>query len=177
MGLLRGILDRVVLIAAILAAACVPSFIAQYRQRLGGRLDQVIRDLAPFQEIANRNFGGDMKQLVAHHLASVDKTFREEGAAIQSMVDSLERLRAAANSLNTDLWHQLGYMTTNMDSDIASSTWSAFVPAFSFTPDYAFFALGVGVAIWLVFLAGWFGCSRLISSPRRVPSKGSRGAR
>jgi hypothetical protein len=177
MGLLRGILDRIVLIAAILAAACVPSFIAQYRQRLGGRLDQAIRDLAPFQEIANRNHGGDLKALIEHHLASVDKTFREEGAAIQAMADAVERLRAAVTSLNTDLWHQLAYMMANADHDLVVATWGDFVPAFSFTPDYALFALGVGVAIWLVFLATWFGCARLISSPRRVPSRGTRGVR
>ena len=64
MFLLRGLLDRILLIGAIFAAACVPSFIAQYRQRLGGRLDQVLHDLAPFQEIANRNHGGDLRKLV-----------------------------------------------------------------------------------------------------------------
>ena len=63
MFLLRGLLDRILLIGAIFAAACVPSFIAQYRQRLGGRLDQVLHDLAPFQEIANRNHGGDLRKL------------------------------------------------------------------------------------------------------------------
>ena len=177
MGLLRGILDRIVLVVAIMAAACIPSFIAQYRQRLGGRLDQAVRDLAPFQEIANRNHGGDLKRLIEYHLASVDKTFRDEGAAIQAIADSVERLRAAAAGLDTDLWHQLAYMVTNVDHDLATATWSAYVPAFSFTPDYALFALGVGVAIWLVFLAGWFGCARLISLPRRVPSRGTRAAR
>ena len=72
MFLIRGLLDRIILIGAIFAAACIPSFVVQYRQRLGGRLDQVLRDLQPFQEIANRNHGGDMKKLIQHHLASTD---------------------------------------------------------------------------------------------------------
>ena len=83
MGLiLRGILDRIVLVVAILAAGCVPSFIAQYRQRLGGMLDQASKDLALFQDIANRFHGGDIQRLIKHHLASTDPTFRSEGVAM-----------------------------------------------------------------------------------------------
>jgi len=175
--MLRGLLDRLVLIAAILGAACVPSFIAQYRQRLGGRLDQVIRDLAPFQEIANRYHGGDMRRLIKHHLDSTDATFHAEGAAIQAMVDAAASLRASLEALNAGLWQQLRYLLTNGDPELARATWDAFVPAFSLTPEYALFALGVGVAVWLLFLGSWVGCSRLIASKRRVPSRVPRGAR
>ena len=174
---LRGLIDRVLLVAAIFAAACVPSFIAQYRQRLGGRLDQVLRDLAPFQEIANRNHGGDIRKLIAHHLQSTDRTFRDEGGAIQAMVESAARLKASVEALNTDLMHQMGYLATNLDVDLAQATWSNFVPGFSFTPEYALFAIVVGVATWLVFLLGWIGVGRLISSRGRGPSRAPMAAR
>jgi len=177
MSLLRGALDRIVLVAAILAAACVPSFIAQYRQRLGGRLDQVLLDLAPFQEIANRNHGGDIRKLIAHHVASTDKTFHEEGAAIQAMVDAAAQLRAAAEALNADLLHQIGYLAANGDPAIARATWDVFVPGFSFTPEYALFALAAGAVLWILFLAGWFGTARLISGRGRAPSRAPRAAR
>ena len=39
--MLRGLLDRLVLLAGTVAGGCVPGFIQQYRQRVGGRLDQV----------------------------------------------------------------------------------------------------------------------------------------
>ena len=177
MFLLRGIIDRIVLIAAIFAAACVPSFIAQYRQRLGGRLDQVLRDLQPFQEIANRNHGGDMKKLIQHHLASTDRTFHDEGSAIQAMVDSAARLKASVEALNADLYHQMAYLATNMDTDVAAATWGTFVPGFSFTPEYALFAIVVGCGIWIVFLIGWMLVARLISSPGRVFSRAPRAVR
>ena len=171
MFLLRGFLDRIVLIAAIFAAACIPSFIAQYRQRLGGRLDQVLRDLQPFQEIANRNHGGDIRKLIAHHLQSTDKTFHDEGGAIQAMVDAAARLKASMDALNADLLHQLGYLATNLDTDVASSTWSTFVPGFSFTPEYAIFAIVAGAAIWLVFVLLWIGFGRMLSIRSRAPGK------
>jgi hypothetical protein len=62
MKFVRDILDRIVLLAAVVAAGCIPSFIVQYRQRAGGRLDQVLADLAPFQEIADRNHGGSLSR-------------------------------------------------------------------------------------------------------------------
>jgi hypothetical protein len=174
MAWLRGVLDRIVLVAAILAAGCLPSFVAQYRQRLGGRLDQVLRDLAPFQEIANRNHGGDLRKLIAYHLKSTDATFHDEGNAIQAMVDAVERLRVGVEALNTDIWHQVAYLAGHGEADVARATWDTFVPAFSLTADYAIFALAVGVAIWLVFLGTWIGLARLISIPGRVPYRGSR---
>lgn len=103
MGLIRGLLDRIILVASIIAAGCLPSFIAQYRQRLGGRLNQVRADLSLFQEIANRHHGGSLDKLIEIHLASPDKTFHDEGIAIQSMVDTAQRLQQAMNALNTDL--------------------------------------------------------------------------
>ena len=177
MFLLRGLIDRILLVCAIFAAACVPSFIAQYRQRLGGRLDQVMRDLEPFQEIANRNHGGDIRKLIAHHLASTDKTFHDEGAAIQAMVDSAARLKASVEALNADLVHQLGYLATNLDHDVARSTWDTFVPGFSFTPEYALFAIAAGVAIWLVFIVGWFAAARLATLSHHGHSRRAPGNR
>jgi DUF2937 family protein len=175
--MLRGILDRIILVAAILGAACIPSFIAQYRQRLGGRMEQAQQDLALFQEIANRNHGGDLGKLIRHHLASSDTTFRDEGVAIQAMVDTVARLREAFQALNTDLWHQLSYLATRGDPAVAKATWDVFVPAMSFTGEGLLFAFGVGVAIWLVFLAAWMGTASIISLGGSGLSRVPRGAR
>jgi hypothetical protein len=41
MSMIRGLLDRLVLIGGVLVGGCVPGFITQYHQRVGGRLDQV----------------------------------------------------------------------------------------------------------------------------------------
>lgn len=175
--MLRGLFDRIVLVGAILAAACVPSFIAQYRQRLGGRLDQAAQDLALFQEIANRNHGGDLQRLIKHHLASSDVTFRDEGVALRRMVDTVAHLRESLQALNADLWSQLQYLVTRGDPGIAKATWDAFVPSMSFTAEGLLFAFGVGVAIWLIFLAAWMGVAGLISLGRPGFSRAPRAAR
>lgn len=161
MAFIRGILDRIILVIGVVAAGCIPSFIAQYRQRVGGRLDQVLQDMAPFQAIANQFHHGSLQKLIKYHLASADQTFHDEGAALQGMVDSAEQLRQALLALNTDLFHQLVYMLTKADPLIARATWEIFSPAFNLTPQSVVFALVVGVAFWLLFLAIWVLIARL----------------
>jgi hypothetical protein len=162
MAFVRGILDRIVLVAGIVAAGCIPSFIAQYRQRLGGRLDQVLQDIAPFQQIANQFHHGSLDELIQYHLASPDSTFHNEGAALLAMVNSAEQLRRALEALNTDLFHQLVYLLTRMDPAIARATWEAFLPSFNLTAESVVFALIVGVMVWLAFFAVWYIFDRLI---------------
>lgn len=168
MGILRGILDRIILVGAILTAGCVPSFIAQYRQRLGGMLDQAVKDLSLFQEIANRNHGGDLNRLIKHHLASTDPTFRDGGKAIQTIVETVARLRESLAGLNADLFGQVRWMATHGDTSVAKATWDAFVPAMSLTAEALIFAFATGVAIWLVFLAVWFAAARVFGDSRRA---------
>ena len=157
MHIVRGILDRLVLLAAVLSAACIPSFITQYRQRLGGRLDQVRSDLAPFQAIANHDFGGSLAKLIDYHLASQDATFHREGTALQSMVDAAARLRGALQALNADLVHQCLYLLRHPNYDLLRSTWSAYQPGFTLTVQGVLFALVLGAILWLLFLGCWHG--------------------
>ncbi|HUP98418.1 MAG TPA: DUF2937 family protein [Usitatibacter sp.] len=175
--ILRGLFDRIVLVLAIFAAACIPSYVQQYRQRVGGHLDQVVKDLAPFREIAAKFHNGDIHRLIRQHLASNEPTFKAEGDAIHKMVDSEARLRAASEALNADVWHQLRYLLANADPAIAQATWNAYVPAFSFATEYVLFALGVGVSIWLLFLVAWIVTGRVISLGRRGSSRAPRAVR
>jgi hypothetical protein len=167
----RALLDRIVLLAAVVAAGCVPSFIVQYRQRLGGRLDQVLADLAPFQEIANRYHGGSLSELIRYHLASTDATFHQEGTALQSMVQSAERLRAMLAGLDTDLVHQCAYLLLHPDNELLRATWGAYQPAFTLDLQGAVFALAVGVVLWAIFLGLWYGVAYLFDGLRRGPPR------
>jgi len=167
MRLLRGLLDRLILLAAVVGASCIPSFIAQYRQRLGGRLDQVQADLAPFQAIAGRSFGGDLSALIRYHLASRDSTFHREGQALQQLVDAAARLRAAVQGLNTDLVHQCLYLLRHPDTQLLRDTWRIYQPGFTLTVQGVEFALVVGVIVWLLFLGAWHGTAGVTRLARR----------
>jgi hypothetical protein len=153
---IRGILDRIVLVAGVIAAGCVPSFIVQYRQRIGGMLDQVLKDLAPFQLIADKLHHGSLQELIQHHLDSSDQTFYREGAAVRSLLESAEQLRSTYQALDTDLFHQLSYLAAKMDPLVVRATWEVFTPSFGFSVESIVFASVVGISIWLAFLAIWY---------------------
>lgn len=164
MAFIRGIFDRIVLVVGIVAAGCIPSFISQYRQRVGGQLDQVLQDIEPFQQIANQYHHGSLKELIQHHLNSSDATFHDEGAALHAMVSAAEQLRRALQALNTDLFHQLSYLLTGgLDPLIAHATWEIYSPSFNLTVESVVFGSIVGVLIWLMFLFIWYIFARLIS--------------
>jgi len=163
MAFIRGILDRVVLVAGVIVAGCIPSFIAQYRQRVGGMLDQVLRDLAPFQAIADKLHHGSLQELIQYHLDSSDPTFYKEGAAVRAMVEAAGQLRKTFQALDTDLFHQLSYLVAKMDPLIARATWDVFSPSFGLTVESVVFGSLVGVLIWLVFLSVWYVIDRLIA--------------
>jgi hypothetical protein len=164
MWIVRSLLDRIILLVGVVAAGCVPGFIVQYRQRLNGRLEQVLRDLAPFQTIADHEHNGSLQELIQYHLQSSDPTFHQEGSAIQAMLDSADYLRAMLNGLNTDLGHQFTFLLTHSDRTVLNATWSDYRPSFALDLQGVLFAIVVGVALWAVFLVLWYALAWLLGS-------------
>jgi DUF2937 family protein len=168
MQLLRGLLDRLFLVAAALAGGLVPGFITQYRQRLGGRLDQARLDLAPWQKIADQFHQGSLEKLIEYHLGSADPKFHAEGAVIRSLVDSVQQLQSAAEALqHHNLFQQLAYLVLHADPGIARATFTDWAPTLTLTTDAALIALLFALGIWLLFHAVWrllsFATERLLT--------------
>ena len=155
MSLVRGLFDRLLLICAVVAGGLLPGFISQYRQRLGGRLDQAQLDLVPWQKIADQYFHGDLGRLIQYHLASKDPAFHSEGAAIGSLVSTVQRLQGEVAALHGNLFRQIAYLALHTDPGIARATLGDWVPTFGLSTDGIVFALTFAVALWLLFQAGW----------------------
>jgi hypothetical protein len=171
MWLVRGFLDRVLLVLAVVAGGLVPGFIAQYRQRLGGRLDQARLDLEPWKRLADQSFQGDLDKLIHYHLQSSDPTFHSEGAIIQQLVDTVQRLQAAADALHGSLVQQIGYLSTHADPALLRATSNDWVPTFALSSEGILFALAFALILWLVFHALWWlvsGVGRQLSARRRL---------
>jgi hypothetical protein len=173
MSLLRGLLDRLLLVCAVVAGGLVPGFIAQYRQRLGGRLDQARLDLQPWQSLADRFYGGDIDKLIQYHLGSTDPRFRAEGAIIRSLVASVQQLQAAVDALHGSLLHQVAWLTAHADPGLVRATFADWVPTFALSAEGVLFALLLGVGVWLLFQALWgllaFATARMAGPRRRPP--------
>ena len=171
MPFLRGLIDRLLLVSGVVAGGLVPGFIAQYRQRLGGRLDQARLDLEPLQKIADQYYQGHIEPLIQYHLNSGDPTFRSEGAVIRALVTAVQQLQLAVDALQGSLFHKVGYLALHADIELARATFSDWVPSFALSAEGLSFALLFAFAIWLLFHALWWllaqGCRRWLgrSSP------------
>ncbi len=162
MNLARGLIDRLLLIGAVIAGGLIPGFIAQYRQRLGGRLDQARLDLAPWQKLAEQYHHGDLQQLIGYHLASPDPTFHAEGSVIQGLLHSVQELQAAAAALHTSLLGQVAYLTAHADAGLMRATYADWVPTFALNGEGIAFALGFALVVWLAFQGLWWLMSRAL---------------
>jgi hypothetical protein len=153
---LRGLFDRLFIAGAVVAGGLVPGFIAQYRQRLGGRLDQARLDLEPWQRIADRFYQGDLDKLIQYHLDSKDATFHSEGSVIQSLIVTVQQLQSAVGALHSSLFHQVGYLTLHADAGLMRATVADWVPTLALSIEGVLFALLFAVAVWLLFHILWW---------------------
>src|SRR5215467_1463971 len=151
MLMLRGLLDRLLLICAVVAGGLVPGFIAQYRQRLGGRLDQARLDLEPWQRLAEQYYQGDLERLIRYHLDSSDPKFHAEGAIIRSLQLTVQQLQNAVDALQGSLFHQAGYLALHADPGLARATLHDWAPTFALSVEGIVFALAFAVVVWLAF--------------------------
>jgi hypothetical protein len=173
MSLVRGLLDRLFLVCAVVAGGLVPGFIAQYRQRLGGRLDQAQLDLAPWQKLADQFYQGDIGKLIQYHLDSPDPRFHAEGSVIRGLVTSVQQLQAAVDALHRDLFHQITWLAVHGDAALARATFSDWVPTFALSTEGVLFALVFALAVWLIFHALWHGlawCGRRLTGRSTRPA-------
>lgn len=156
MPLVRGLLDRVLLVCAAVAGGLIPGFIAQYRQRLGGRLDQAKLDLEPWRKLADHCCQGDLDKLIQYHLSSSDPTFHSEGAIIRTLVTTVHELQSSLDALQGSLYQQLAYLVVHADPALTRATFGAWVPAFALSGEGLVFAGVFAILVWLAFHALWW---------------------
>ena len=170
MFIVRGLIDRILLVCAIVTGGLVPGFLAQYRQRLGGRLDQARLDLAPWQKIADRFFGGHLHELISYHLASPVAPIHAEGAVIEQLVHSVQQLNEEMAALHGSLYHQVWYLALHPDPALLRATASAWVPTFGLSGPALLFAVVFAGCAWLIFQTLW---SVTSASARRIARRRS----
>jgi hypothetical protein len=158
------------LIGAVLLSQ-FPEFFQQYVQRLGGRLDEVTRQVAALDqraEEAAKNTPDYIRGLLLHGDADV----RREGLALQSLVQRSAALAEAFQALTgADGWWRAGSFVEHFDWDVASASFDDYRPAVPVTTEAAVYAgsgFGSGAILYLLTLG------RL--GRRRAPARRQRAA-
>lgn len=151
MNVISQVIDRVVLVAGVLIGGALQSFIIQYRQRLGGHLDQALIDLSRFQEIADKYHEGNLDALISSYLEHGKASVHETGIAVKAIETSSHSLQMAFDGLNGNAFEQLWSMFRYSHPDILGATWKSFEPAFSFSQDALIMAGLMGMLLWSTY--------------------------
>ena len=100
MALLRSTMTMAVGLAGALGLSQAPEFAQQYRQRLGGALQELQRVVAEFDADAAKS-GLSRDEAVAKHLGANEGLFRDRGLRVQQTIERQEVLTSQAEWFKT----------------------------------------------------------------------------
>jgi uncharacterized membrane protein len=172
MDILYRYLLIVIACASLLLGIQIPNFADQYEKRVDAHLREVTKNLAPFQEIANKYFGGSLDKLIELHRQSGEKAFREEGDAIEKMVQRKARFEADLAALQGSLAVKMVHIVFNGDQELLDETIVQYTYTVPLNQD-AIVAGAVVAAVVLLLLelllaAVRYSSERIIRRVRRV---------
>jgi hypothetical protein len=133
-----------------LAASQLPEFAQQYRQRLGGAVEELGRVVGRFDENAQAS-GLSRDQAIARLGEQPDPLVRREGEAMGGAAERLAQLKRQREDFTTaGSFERVLVLIRQMDPGLARSTYLDFEPAVPATSE------GV-VAAAAGFVFGWAG--------------------
>lgn len=146
------------LVAALLSAQ-IPEVIQQYRQRLGGAVDELSVVVGNYDDDTRRS-GYDRKSGLDALKENPDRLVRKQSERMSDYIKRLDRLKAQQAALMYGLtFSAIFAVIADYDTQTMSRTWASYVPSFPTTSIGILFAL-VG---FLACSASLFGVSNLAS--------------
>jgi len=128
---------------SLLVAGCVgamlasqtPEFMQQYKQRLGGAIDELAMVVRHFDHDANAA-GMDRASAIQRYTQSADSFFVRRGTSMETTInrwhDMSDHWRAIAGS---NPFSRLPVFLSGADKELVSRTWESFKPAIPTTPE------------------------------------------
>lgn len=139
------ITERLVFFATALLGMQIPAFLASYRQRIDGQLNEAVQTMSSYQEIADRNHDGDIQKLVDNFLISSDASSREVGLLLLEARDRVEALQFKISALSDgSLLQQIWHFVRYWDSESVQSTWALYQPTILLNGEALACALLIG---------------------------------
>lgn len=172
MSVIYRYLMIIVACVSLLIGLQVPSFVDQYQKRVDAHLREVIVNLQPFVEIATKYFDGDMEKLLGLHRNSEALPFKEEGKAIEQMLQRKTHFEAELSALNTALPQRALHVLLHSDQQLREEALAQYsytvpldIPALSFGAGAAIAVLLIVELLLALLRAGIAVVIRLIRAP------------
>ncbi|VTZ24287.1 conserved hypothetical protein [Methylocella tundrae] len=142
-----------------LTASQIPEYAQQYRQRLGGAIDELQKIVSQF-DADSAQLGLSEEQGIARLSGDGDEFIRERGLQMEQIVARLQTLsRANADMARSGSLGRLAALAADFDPLIARQAYASYEPAVPVTSE-GFVLAGLG------FLTG-FGLFRALTAPLR----------
>ena len=146
-------------------ASQIPEYSQQYRQRLGGAIDELTRVIARFDADAAAN-GETQEGAIARLRSNPDDLVSRQGVAMQGNVERLDRLQLHREALmQVGPFSRIAVMVREGDRDVMEAAYRDFEPAIPVTEE-GLISTAIGfIAVWggILLLAGF------VRSLRRRP--------
>jgi hypothetical protein len=159
------------------AASQGPEYSQQYRQRLGGAIDELQRVIARFDVDAQTN-GETRESAIARLRSNPDDLVNRQGVAVQGNVERLGRLQAHREAMmQAGPFARVALMLRDGDRDVMEAAYRDFEPAMPVTEEGLLASIIGFVAVWggILLLTGFVRSLR--RRPRaRTPAKPSAGS-
>ena len=121
--------DHLLCVLGAITFAQLPEFIQQYRQRLGGHLDEARRQLAEFESVALRA-KLTLPQFIERTAANTDTAVARLGTLMRDTAMRVDELTAAETALrHATPWSKPFIFFAHVDPSIARATLDIYIPA------------------------------------------------
>lgn len=153
-----------------LVAAQAPEFGQQYRQRLGGAVDELARVVADFDRDASAA-GFDRAGAIAAMERASDELVRLRAASMERAFDRYEQLRSQLAAFETgDALDRIRAVAAAPDPALIGATWRAYEPAVPTTPT-GLVSAGIGFGVVYVLFRALGMMLRRPKRSRRPPEQ------
>jgi hypothetical protein len=153
MGAVRQTLLFVLALAGGISASQAPEFAQQYRQRIGGAIEELGRVVAEFDQDAAEN-GLTREQALDVHVQSPEALFRSRGESMQETIDRYATLLRQQRDFAARSPLLQPLVLADSDETILAGAWRDFRPAVPVTEaGLAWAAAGFALTAFLAFLA------------------------
>jgi hypothetical protein len=144
-----GLMDRVCAVVGAIMMSQIPGFISHYVQRLGGHVDEAKRNVAGWQEIANKTTDGSIGKLVSRYQSSDMAETVEAGQKCLADIDRLENLQDALVAItDASAWSRPFAFLGHIDLSVGRSALGSYTPNVPVDlPGLVYAAIGLVLAV------------------------------